>query len=308
MMKVALIPFACGAGASVAGGERGPSDLKAFDIAGHLARAGVAAEWLRDPDEILASPAYGARAHKALPPHGSSERREFVLWHCAQLRDAVEEAIRAGMLPVTLGGDHTMAAGSVAGLARARAAHGRIGLIWVDAHPDLNTWETTSSKAMHGMPVAALLGMADETFSGLGGGKAVLNPRHVHYIGIRDIDPGERAYIEQLGIRHVNVAQALVKGIEETFREAIEALRAEVDYLALSIDIDNFDPADAPAVGSPVPEGFHAGEMLPVLRAMAADYRFDLIEVTEYNPALPGKEKTRALVRDVLDALLKPAQ
>jgi arginase len=307
MTKVAFIPFSCGAGASVSGCEKGPSDLKAFGITDHLAKIGIESAWAIDPDETLAS-THGAKEQKLLPPHGSFERREFVLWHCTQTRDAVENAIHQGKLPVSIGGDHAMAAGSIAGLARAYNAHGRIGLIWVDAHPDINTWETTSSKAMHGMPVAALLGMADEIFSGLGGGAKVLNPHHVYYIGIRDIDPGERKYIEQLGIHHVNVEQALVKGIEETFRDAIETLRREVDYIALSIDVDSFDPVDAPAVGSPVAEGFHADEMLPVLRQMALEYKFDLIEIAEYNPSLPGKEKTRELIRSMLDALLKPAQ
>lgn len=305
MTKVAFIPFSCGAGASVSGCEKGPSDLKAFAIIDHLAKGGVDAEWVIDPDEMLAS-THGIKEQKLLPPHGSSERREFVLWHCIQTRDAVEAAVRRGELPVSIGGDHAMAAGSIAGLARAHNAHGRIGLIWVDAHPDLNTWETTSSKAMHGMPVAALLGMADEIFSGLGGGQRVLNPHHVYYIGIRDIDPGEHKYIEQLGIHHANVAQSLVKGIDATFREAIETLQKEVDYIALSIDVDSFDPADAPAVGSPVPEGFHPDEILPVLRDLVKEFKFDLIEIAEYNPSLPGKEKTRELIRSILDALLKP--
>jgi arginase len=303
--KIELIPFSCGAGAQVPGCERGPSDLKAYGIAEHLAKLGVNIAWQSDPDEIL-NGAHGAREHKLLPAHGSGERRDFVLWHCTHLRDAVEAAVLRGSLPVTIGGDHAMAAGSISGLARARKSHGRTGLIWVDAHPDLNTWDTTQSKAMHGMPVAALLGMAEEVFPGLTGGARVIDPKHLFYLGIRDIDPGESKYISELGIRHINVAQALTKGVEAAFFEAAETLKGQVDSLVLSIDVDSFDPVDAPSVGSPVLEGFHPDEVLPVLRALARNFKFDLIEIAEYNPTLPGKEKTRELVRDMLEALLAP--
>jgi len=301
---VRLIPFVCGAGASVPGAEQGAPDLKKAGLLDYLQGLGVDAAWQEDPEHLYEG-SWGKKAHTNLPDHGSNERKEIVMWHCRHLAGEVEAVLEQNMMPVTLGGDHAMAAGSIAGLARAKNAHGKIGVIWIDAHADLNTPETSNSQAMHGMPVAALLGMGDEDFAGIGGGtQPVLKPEHIVYLGIRDVEPAEEEYMRELGIRGYNVEEVREQSLEKIMQDAVTKLSQETDCLVLSIDLDGFDPSEAPSTGTPVSGGFTGGEMFPVLRKITEAGNFDLIEIAEYNPALEGREKTLSLIRGLLDATL----
>jgi arginase len=307
MKKVSLIPYVCGAGGSTAGSEQGPSDLRRAGLESWLRAAGIDAAWQEDPDALSALP-QGKAAHARLSSRGSAERRELVLWHARHIRDAVEDTLRQGKFPVTLGGDHSMAAGSVAGLARQMKAHGRIGLLWIDAHADINTPQTTTSHAWHGMPVAALLGMGDPGFTELGGAGPVLKPEHVCYFGLRDVDPPEAEILKRQSIDFFTMERLRREGIEKSILGTAAALAEKVDYLVLSLDVDAFDPEEAPATGTPVAGGFRRGELLPVLEKLVAAHDFALIELAEYNPALPGADKTRDLVRESLTALLRPVK
>lgn len=307
MIKTKLIPFTCGAGAKTPGCETGPSALKAAGVTSFLREKGFDIEWSDDPDTLYAA-SNGQLAHESLPALGTSERKTLVLSHVRDLADCTEKAITEGAFPITFGGDHTMAAGSVAGLARAKAAQGRVGLIWVDAHPDLNTLETSPSKAYHGMPVASLLGMGDPDFAVIGqaeNGAPVLNPEHVCYMGIRDIDAGEEDYMQKLGIRRYDMPKINEMGVAEAFEDAISYLAPQVDYLCLSFDIDSLDPSEGLSVGTRVADGFTKSEIFPVLADVLSRYRFDLFEIAEYNPTLEGEQTTRAIIFELLDLYLK---
>ena len=168
MRNISLIPFVCSAGGQIAGSERAGVDLKDAGLVETLQKAGIPIDWQVDPHEIYARP-FGEAAHKALPPLGSAERKAIVVAHCRWLREQVESAAEAGALPVTIGGDHTMGLASIAAVATARRARGDTGLIWIDAHADINTPETSPSQALHGMPLAALLGMGDPDYVAVAG-------------------------------------------------------------------------------------------------------------------------------------------
>lgn len=295
---VSFIPYVCGAGGSTPGCEGGPSDLLRHGL-GAGGAGWPDGAWREDPEALYDAP--GETAHKSPPPRGSPARRDLVLRQCRHIRDSVEDAAKRGALPVTIGGDHSMAAGSVAGLARAR---GRTGLIWIDAHPDINTPQTTPSGAWHGMPVAALLGLGDQDFAGLAGGGAAVRPEHLFYFGLRDIDPGERALLSSLPVRSFTVEDVRREGAAAILRRIADELSGAVDCLALSLDIDAFDPALAPATGTPVPGGFAADDLLPALADFVRERPFDLVEIAEYNPALPGADRTRDFIRRALAALL----
>ncbi len=303
--KIKFIAHVCGAGGSTPGAEQGPVDVARSGIVSDLNSRGLDVEWEEHPDSLYNGKT-GKAAHDKLPALGSDKRKNLVLWHCRNSRDAVMKAMAEGSLPVMIGGDHAMAAGSIAGLALARKAHGRIGLIWVDAHPDLNTPDTSPSGALHGMPVAALLGMGDDDFKNLGGDKPVLRPEHVCYIGIRDIDPDEKSLLNRLPINSFPMKDIKKGGVKAAFDRAMASLAGKVDYLVLSLDMDVFDPKDAPSVGTPVQGGFDRQELLDVLADLARSRKIDLIEVAEYNPTLKGKARTRLLLRDSLRALLAP--
>ena len=148
MKNIRLIPFVCGAGASTVGCEKGPAYLYEAGLCEAL-DGGVRAVRLDEDPRAL----YEAQAHyyHDLPDLGTEARKAIVMENCLRIAERVEAVVRDGAMPVTIGGDHAIAAGSIAGFARAKAAHGRVGVIWVDAHADLNTFEISSSKAMHGM-------------------------------------------------------------------------------------------------------------------------------------------------------------
>lgn len=308
MNNIVLIPFVCGAGASTLGCEQGPVAMKRAGLADALTARGLPAAWAVDPEELYAQPD-GAAAHADIAPLGDPARRALVLRHCAALRDRVEAVVAAGDIPVTLGGDHAMAAGSIAGFARAKNAHGRIGVLWIDAHADLNTLATSPSQAFHGMPVAALLGQGDHEFAALGGGALpVLRPEHLFYIGLRDLDDGEVAAMELMNIGHMSARQAMAMGLPAALRAAVARIAEGTDYLFLSLDLDSFDPEVAPAVGTPVTGGFRRGELLPALRDLVTENVFSGFEIAEFNPTLPGVEETYDLLLQSLTFMLAGRQ
>lgn len=308
MNNTVLIPFVCGAGASTAGCEQGPVMMKREGLAEALAARGIPCRWAVDPEALYSEPT-GAAAHAALPPLGDARRKALVLHHCSDLRDRVEAAVRAGDIPVTLGGDHAMAAGSIAGLARAKNAHGRIGVLWIDAHADINTPATSPSQAFHGMPVAALLGQGDADFTALGGGsRPVLQPQHIFYLGLRDLDEGEIAAMELMNIGHMTAREVLEAGYAAALERAIAHISEGTDYLFLTLDLDAFDPEVAPAVGTPVPDGFRRGDFLPALRDAVANNIFAGFEVTEFNPTLAGAGQTYDLLLQSLTFILAARQ
>ncbi len=298
-----FIPYVCSAGGQTPGSERAAIDLKQSGTLEGLAKAGLEVNWQVDPDAIYEMP-FGKAAHESLPALGTAERKEIVLWHCRYLQEQVMKAIEGGALPFTVGGDHAMALGSISAVAKAKNAFGRIGVIWVDAHPDFNTPETSPSQALHGMPLAALTGRGDADYVALVGDRPAVDPRKIVYIGIRDIDEGEQEFIDSLGINAFTMEDVDRLGIEAVMEKAKAIVSTDTDACVLSIDVDGFDPAYAPATGTPVPHGLQPDSTLPALKKLVADVDFDLIEVTEFNPTLPGRDQTYALVEGLFKSLL----
>ena len=299
---IRLIPFVCGAGASTAGCEHGPGYLYDAGLAGALSHERRQVRWDVNPHHI-----YEAQEpyYLSLPDLGTPERRAIVMENCRDIAERVERAVSEGATPITVGGDHAIAAGSIAGFARAKKAHGRIGVIWVDAHADLNTFEGSVSKAMHGMSLAALLGMGDSEFASIGGSAApVLKPEHVAYVGLRDVEPQEMATISAMNIKAFSMENVLEQGAAHIFEKALAHVTKETDYLILSIDLDAFDPALAPAVGTPVGQGLRRREMFVAYRRLLKEHRVDMIELVELNPTLDGAKETASLARDILNTLL----
>ncbi|HEY8189434.1 MAG TPA: arginase family protein, partial [Micavibrio sp.] len=252
MNPISLIPYVCGAGASLLGSEQGPLYCREHGLTEKLAEKGVTAGWAVDP-EIHWSGPYGKAAHEALKPLGAPERYETVSWHCQTLARNVAAELARGNQVITIGGDHSMGAGSISGMREAFGPDAEIGVIWVDAHPDLNTLKTSPSNALHGMPVAVMLGL-EKSLPGMGG--AALKPENLLYAGLRSIDEGEYANAAQLGINLLTMDELRRQGIAKTLRNAVAGMAARCDHLILSIDLDAFSTDVAPAVGSPVPGGF----------------------------------------------------
>jgi arginase len=172
-------------------------------------------------------------------------------------------------------------------------------------HGDANTPQTSPSQAFHGMPVAALMGLGDRDFAALGGGAPVIRPEHVVYIGARDLDEGEIKLFKEKNIRVFGMDEIRRLGVDAVFQQAARIATKGTDRLCMSVDLDAFDPADAPATGSLTPDGLRRKDVLPALAALAAQVDFDLLEIVEFNPSRGGAELTFDLIRDLLAVILK---
>jgi arginase len=209
---------------------------------------------------------------------------------CRNLAVRIAGVARAGQLPLVLGGDHSIALGTVAGLV---AAHGTgLGLLWVDAHADMNTPETSPSGNIHGMPLAALLGRGHPELTSLG---SVLDPRHVVLLGTRDVDPGEAALAEQLGVRVITMSEIDRRGLVACLDEALAIVTASRVGFHLSLDLDAIDPQFAPGVGTPIPGGLNVRESHLVCELAAASGQLRGLEVVELNPTLDLANQTGRL-------------
>jgi arginase len=214
---------------------------------------------------------------------------------CVELRQRVGDIARAGNFPLVLGGDHSIAMGSVAGLLD---AWGDVGVLWIDAHGDINTPETTPSGNVHGMPVAALLGKAG-LGARLGWDTRHIRPDRVVLFGTRTLDPGERRIIRELGIRMFTMTEIDQRGVTATVAEAIELLRGQ-GGIHVSFDMDAVDPLEAPGVGTPWPGGLTYREAHLAMELLAATGLVSSMEVAEVNPIHDHENRTGKLASELI--------
>ena len=211
----------------------------------------------------------------------------------ARLADATERAVASGALALTIGGDHAVAAGSLAGAARATrrtigldGQPGRLGVIWIDTHADLNTPESSPSGHIHGLPLATSLGIGPRELTGLAGGPDAVAAADVCLIGVRDLDPGERRIVRERGIWTRTMEEWDDNGIREGVLAAVAHLRSRgVSAVHLSFDVDVIDPVDLPATGTICPGGLTSREAARVLR-MIRDAELPVVsaDVVELDP------------------------
>jgi len=213
---------------------------------------------------------------------------------CAQLARRVETAIRAGRFPLTLGGDHSGAIGAVGGLVKAHQG-GRVGVLWVDAHADINTPASSPSGNIHGMPLAVLLGHGLPELVAIGGEGASIRPEDVVILGARDVDPGEREMIARLGVRAISMSEIDARGLVTCLDEALAIVQHDTIGFHLSFDLDAVDPLFAPGVGTPVPGGLSVRESHLICEQAANTGKLLSLEVVELNPTLDLANQTGRL-------------
>lgn len=224
-----------------------------------------------------------------------------------ELAEKVEAALEEDAIPIILGGDHSIAIGSVSGAAAYYRKRGeKIGVIWLDAHTDINTPHTTPSGNIHGMPLAAILGHGPPELTEIGGFAPKVLPENVAIIGARSIDPGERDMIKMLGIRVFTMSELDERGMADVMREAIDVASRETAGIHATMDMDFIDPFYAPGVGTPEPGGATFREAHLAMEKMAASGRVISVEVSEVNPLYDQTNATGQLaVGMVLSALGK---
>ena len=227
--------------------------------------------------------------------HGSDNARflEEIESAVTQLADRVEGVCDAKQFPLILGGDHSQAIGTIAGLARhLRKRQERLGVIWVDAHTDMNTPDSSPSGNVHGMPLACALGIGPKSLIHLVPGGPALQPEDVAVIGARDVDAGEAELVRKMGIRVYTMSEVDERGIAACTREAIDHVSRHTAGIHLSFDLDGVDPKDAPGVGTPVPGGLSLRESLLICELVNRTRRLLGMEVVELNPTLDIENKT----------------
>jgi arginase len=231
----------------------------------------------------------------------AGERTRIIAEVNQRLFEQVRSALGHGALALVLGGDHSVAIGSVA----ASAAHGRAGLLWVDAHGDFNTPATSPSGNVHGMPLAVILGQGASELVAVGMPEVRrLRAEDVVVLGVRQLDSGEREALRAAGVRVFSMRDVDERGMSAVANEAL-ALLAHCDFLHLSLDIDAMEPLDAPGVGTPVRGGLSYREMQLLMEMVADTERLAVMDVVEINPMLDVRNQT---AKTAVETLLESTQ
>jgi arginase len=222
-----------------------------------------------------------------------------ILATCAQIARGVAAIAEEGRMPLIFGGDHSIAMGTLAGL---KHVFGDGGVLWVDAHGDLNRPETSPTGNVHGMPLAAALGACGFSLDGFAGPPWV-DPARVALVGIRALDPGEKRLVQEKGLRVFTVADIDRRGMAEVMREAIEVVRGP-GYVHLSLDLDVCDPEIAPGVGTPIRGGLSYREAHLAMELLAEAEILKSVEVVEVNPILDHADETGLLAVELIASAL----
>ncbi len=215
---------------------------------------------------------------------------------CRRLARQVRAALRGGFAPLVLGGDHSIAVGTVAGASRHfREQGGRLGLIWIDAHADMNTPRSSPSGNVHGMPLACCVGLGPRELARLGGGSTLVRPENVALVGVRDVDALEKPHVRRSGVRAFTMRHIDERGMQAVMEEAIHIASHDTVGFHLSLDMDFIDPAEAPGVGTPIRGGGSYREAHLALEMVSDTGRMTSMEIVEVNPILDSGNRTANL-------------
>jgi arginase len=219
---------------------------------------------------------------------------------CTILSTKVEKILEGSGFPLVVGGDHSIAIGTTAGIASyAVAHHKRPGIIWIDAHGDMNTESTTPSGNIHGMPLAASLGLGAIELTSVGGDFRKVDPKDVVLIAIRDLDDGERENIRKLGVNIFTMEQIDKYGMAVVMDKALRKL-SKVDFLHVSLDLDAVDPSVAPGVGTPVKGGLDYREAHLIMETLFEHGKVNSLEVVEVNPILDSRNQSAEFASELI--------
>ncbi|MDR6675366.1 arginase [Xanthomonas sp. 1678] len=293
-LPVSLIGVPTDIGAGHRGARMGPEALRIAGLHEALAGRGIEVRDLGNLD--------GPRNPWQSPVAGYRHLDEVVAWNRA-LMEASYAELRAGRMPIMLGGDHCLGIGSITAVARHCREQGRkLRVLWLDAHSDFNTSEVTPSGNVHGMPVACLCGLGPKALTELGGDAPALRPDQVRQIGIRSVDPDEKRLIKQHRIDVYDMRYIDEMGMKRTMEAALDGLDADT-HLHVSFDVDFLDPSIAPGVGTTVPGGPNYREAQLVMEMIADSGRMGSLDIVELNPVLDHRNLTAELAVDLVESL-----
>ena len=289
------VPLDLGAGRR--GVDMGPSAMRIAGLGERLAAIGYEVDDLGDL--TTPNPETKRRGH---------ERKKYAVEIgrvCQRLYQKTLDSLDAGALPVAIGGDHSLAAGSVAGAAaHARRRRKRVGLIWVDAHADMNTPDTSPSGNVHGMPLAALLGPEPSELSRIGAFTPKVRAVNTVIVGLRNLDPDERERVRASGITVFTMRDIDEHGLAEVTARALDLAGRGTAGVHVSFDLDVCDPVIAPGVGTPVRGGLSYREAHTVMELIADSGRLTSLDMVELNPILDSRNVTAELGAELVSSAL----
>jgi arginase len=284
-------------GAGRRGVDMGPSAIRIAGLNGALARLGYDV-----------TDAGNVHVHPPEAIERTNPRAHFLPEIAAaaeELATMVESALAESSIPVVLGGDHSIAIGSGAGLASFYRKQGKqVGIIWLDAHTDINTPETTPSGNIHGMPLAVLLGRGAGELTRVAGFAPKVLPEHTAIVGARSVDPGERDLIKSLGIRVFTMTEVDERGMADVIEEAIDIASRNTAGFHVTMDMDFLDPSYAPGVGTPERGGATYRESHLAMEKIADSGRVLSVELTEVNPLYDNANQTAHLAVELISSAL----
>ena len=215
----------------------------------------------------------------------------------------IERIMAKGHFPLVLGGDHSISVGTVSGIAAfARARRKKVGLLWIDAHGDINTPDTSPSGNVHGMPVASLLGEGPRELTGIGGAEAKVDARNVALVGIRSLDEGEKVRLKRHGVQVHTMSDVDRSGIHRVMKKALARVTDGTDYVHVSFDLDAVDPTVAPGVGTPVKGGLDYREAHLIMEILHDSGAMTSLELVEVNPILDDRNASGAFAVELVQS------
>jgi arginase len=292
LKRVAIIGAELDLGAGRRGVDMGPSAIRYAGLGERLAALGIpSVDWGNVHTDLRET------------TEGGSERARFLTQireSCERIAERVRRSAEEGDVPLVLGGDHSVALGTIGGLA---SLHGPGAALWFDAHGDLNTPETTPSGNVHGMPLAAVLGRAGDGFESERWPLPALDRERVALIGVRSLDEGERELVRAAGIAVYTISEIDRRGVEPVLREALERVSG-APFVHISVDLDFVDPIVAPGVGSPVRGGVSYREAHLMMELVAESGLLTSLELVEVNPILDHENVTARLAVELAASAL----
>jgi arginase len=297
--KIRVIGVPLDLGQSRRGVDMGPSAVRVAGLEARLEELGHVVE---DAGNISVAI---AEQKKAGDP--SAKYLKEITATCTKNAELVIKTLEAGMIPLVLGGDHSVAAGTVAGVAEFyRRQNQKIGLIWIDAHTDINTPDSSPSGNVHGMPLAATMGLGLPELANIFNFSPKVNPENCVLVGVRDIDAVEKENVRRAGIGVFTMRDIDERGMRDVMAEALRFVSDDTDGVAVSLDLDFVDPDDAPGVGTPVRGGATYREAHLALEMIADSEAMVSLEIVEINPVIDLHNQTALLgVEMVLSGLGK---
>jgi arginase len=286
--KIQVIGVPLDLGQDRRGVDMGPSAIRAANLNARLRALGYEVE---DAGNI----------EVALPERASlgSQRAKYlqeIAKTCGRVARQAGAALQSGFAPLVLGGDHSIAIGTVAGLSRYfHKRNGRLGLIWIDAHADMNTPQTSPSGNVHGMPLACCIGLGPRELTRLAGYAPAVRPENVALVGVRVVDQLEKPHVRKSGVRAFTMRHIDEQGLGEVMKQAIAIASHGTAGFHVSLDLDFLDPTEAPGVGTPVRGGASYREAHLAMEMISDTGRLTSLELVEVNPILDTGNRTANL-------------